>query len=110
MLITGLIRIKLPRYPFDLKITKVAFPTLTYIFFYSFLPHKELRFLFPITPGLVILAAIGLQKMSNSMFKSYRTNQILVALSTSLLIANVFIVATSAYASHYNYPGGKALS
>lgn len=47
----------------DVRISHILFPTLSFIVLYSFLPHKELRFLFPVLPGINILAAIGLSKM-----------------------------------------------
>jgi len=47
----------------DVRISHILFPTLSFIVLYSFLPHKELRFLFPVLPGINILTAIGLSKM-----------------------------------------------
>jgi alpha-1,6-mannosyltransferase len=47
----------------DVRISHILFPILSFIALYSLLPHKELRFLFPVLPGINILAAIGLSKM-----------------------------------------------
>lgn len=51
------------RISIDVRVIHILFPTLSFMILYSFLPHKELRFLFPIVPGINILAAIGLSKM-----------------------------------------------
>ena len=47
----------------DQRVSSIAILVFAYIGLYSFLPHKELRFLFPILPGLAILAATGLIKL-----------------------------------------------
>ena len=47
----------------DSRLTSIAALVLSFTALYSCLPHKELRFLFPIMPGLAVLAAVGLIKL-----------------------------------------------
>ena len=47
----------------DWRIAEVIGPALIFVGLYSFLPHKELRFIFPALTLINIGAAIGLAKM-----------------------------------------------
>lgn len=47
----------------DKRLLPVLFLVIGFTVLYSFLPHKELRFLLPILPGVNIVTAIGLAKM-----------------------------------------------
>lgn len=47
----------------DMRLSSITFVTLAFVGLYSFLPHKELRFLFPIMPALAVIAAVGLVKL-----------------------------------------------
>ena len=106
------------------------FPTLCFLCLYSFLPHKELRFVFPAIPLFTLAAARGLDsilplswlygnttaatttatsntKSSHSAGRLYR----FVACVCSLGFIAVTLTMTSVFslASQYNYPGGEAL-
>ena len=74
-----------------------------FVVLYSFLPHKELRFLFPAAPLLLGTAAIGLAKILDSGFLSRFG-------AKAALLLHVVAVCGFAVASITNYPGGHALS
>jgi alpha-1,6-mannosyltransferase len=100
-------------------------PALSFICLYSFLPHKELRFIFPALPLLNILAAKGLNNIHVlaaldgekegpadcrvcTSVHSYILQ--LARLGKKLVIvAGVCIYVVFTLSSMYNYPGGDAL-
>jgi alpha-1,6-mannosyltransferase len=47
----------------DSRLLSLSVLVFTYTILYSFLPHKELRFLFPVVPGFSVIAAMGLIKL-----------------------------------------------
>lgn len=96
-------------------------PTLGFIFLYSLLPHKELRFILFITPFLNICAASGLMNIYyylNKFFlwvksdKRNRTSYIAGAMFSFIIagmfLANIFGSYILLRASSHNYPGGQA--
>lgn len=42
---------------------RFAFPALAFVCLYSYLPHKELRFVLPVMPIFTLCAAVGLQNV-----------------------------------------------
>ena len=48
---------------FTCQIFLQIFPGVLFVTIYSLLPHKELRFLFPVLPIFVAAAAVGLEKI-----------------------------------------------
>jgi len=119
-------------------------PVFGFIILYSFLPHKEMRFIFPALPMLNVAAAIGFDRIytlhcrwhqssldggTNNMLRipkqhhskknETRTNSrtLLSILSTLLLLGGTMCILVTflcscvfGIISHYNYPGGVALS
>lgn len=47
----------------DRSILSLFVPCFSFIFLYSFLPHKELRFIYPILPFLNCIAGVGYQRL-----------------------------------------------
>ena len=83
-------------------------PIIAFILAYSFLGHKEIRFIIYSVPVFNIIAALGLNDILNKL-QNYNLNfikytTVLAIISTNLL-ATLFFTA----ASHSNYPGGEAL-
>ncbi|ORX47867.1 hypothetical protein BCR36DRAFT_85397 [Piromyces finnis] len=90
------------------RIRRLLTPVIFYVLVYSFLPHKETRFIFYIVPLINIAGAVGLYYIHNS--SVYSVTKKLIYYSTILLIAvNLVISGLMAYISSFNYPGGYAL-
>ena len=83
-------------------------PILSFVGFYSLLPHKEWRFVVYVVPGLTAIAAAGA-----SWIWTRRAKSAIYALLSLALLASVLLsfVASSAFLaiSSLNYPGGGAI-
>ena len=114
------------------KARVVALVALSFVTTYSFLPHKELRFVFPALPLCDACAAVGvaetyrrlseLRMMSEKTRKRRRTNRSatrrralfwppppapLLGVALLLAVATHVLFASAAYR---NYPGGEAFA
>jgi len=99
------------------------FPTLCFLVLYSFLPHKELRFVFPAIPMFTLVAARGLDSLlpanwfaadGSAKSESERPSSLFhrtvgVVLLTGLVLASLAVTSVFSLASQHNYPGGEAL-
>lgn len=89
-------------------------PVLGFVTLYSFLAHKEVRFIFPAIPMLNALAAVGIQRLSSLAFPAKAKKGMLIA-SLAFYCGLLCILATSigslifVAVSCQNYPGGDAL-
>lgn len=105
------------------KITRdYLIPTLAFILTYSFLNHKELRFILFITPLLNICVTSGLMnvhyymtkiylrifKKNSATEKSFLVTTIFSFLVIGLFTANIFGCLILSRISSHNYPGGQA--
>ncbi|KZM18514.1 transferase [Ascochyta rabiei] len=83
-------------------------PLMSFVALYSFLPHKEWRFIVYVVPGLTGVSAAGA-----SWIWTRRSKSIVYALLSLILAASVlvsFAASTAILAlSSLNYPGGAAL-
>ncbi|KAF7503826.1 hypothetical protein GJ744_003216 [Endocarpon pusillum] len=85
-------------------------PNLAYVAIYSFLPHKETRFIFPVIPPLTLAAAL-----SSSYIWTRRHRMLLYYFLSILLVLSTFLSALIAHAillplSALSYPGAHALN
>ena len=97
----------------DIRVLKIVFPATVFVFLYSFLPHKELRFIIYVFPMFNTAAAVACAKIWNSAMskKRWRVTGALLALVVAGHVAgNAAFSAFMAHVSHYNYPGGDAIS
>ncbi|OCK77914.1 glycosyltransferase family 22 protein [Lepidopterella palustris CBS 459.81] len=84
-------------------------PLLGFVGLYSFLPHKEWRFIIYIIPGLTAVAGAGASWIWTRKVKSQFYRFLSLALIASILAS--FAASTALLAiSSLNYPGGAALA
>eukprot|EP00455_Lapot_gusevi_P054245 TRINITY_DN8650_c0_g3_i1.p1 TRINITY_DN8650_c0_g3~~TRINITY_DN8650_c0_g3_i1.p1 ORF type:complete len:509 (-),score=71.88 TRINITY_DN8650_c0_g3_i1:171-1697(-) len=88
-------------------------PALIFVCLYSFLPHKELRFIFPALPLFTAISALGLTRISHlnlpqklEIWRGWRVARLGV---TTLSVVNLCLVGVFVYVAAWNYPGGHAL-
>uniref|UniRef100_A0A1I7RST6 Mannosyltransferase n=1 Tax=Bursaphelenchus xylophilus TaxID=6326 RepID=A0A1I7RST6_BURXY len=93
----------------DRRLWRWAFVALSFIGLYSFLPHKELRFIIYAFPLLNLAAANFCARLWINKDKSWARYLIALGVGTHLL-ANVILSCVFLYASARNYPGGDALA
>jgi len=118
----------------DGRIFEFLVPVLSFVALYSFLPHKEMRFIFPALPILNVAAAIGLARIHENTFpasavvvkgKDKEDQNLTAALKKKHVVSYtarfLFLCGTLAIlftfigsyvfllVSKNNYPGGAAL-
>ncbi|XP_075553270.1 alg12 alpha-1,6-mannosyltransferase isoform X2 [Dermacentor variabilis] len=92
----------------DRRVKMLLLPAVGYVLLYSFLPHKELRFIIYILPLLNVAAARACLYFWNSRLKS--SWHVVCTLGICFhLVANLFATGLLLYISSHNYPGGYAL-
>jgi alpha-1,6-mannosyltransferase len=89
-------------------------PTIGFIVLYSFLGHKEMRFVFPALPILNLSAAVGMARLTQLAFPSKNKSTSWVArlaFACGVLCILLTLAASLAFVavSRWNYPGGDAL-
>jgi len=89
------------------RLKNYVIPTFVFLSLYSFLPHKELRFIFYTIPIFNLVAAVGLSRMFTHREKTaYKLG---LSLGVLLLLANIAMSGFLLLVSSLNYPGGYAL-
>lgn len=87
----------------------LSWPALAYVLLYSFLPHKELRFIIYTIPIFNTAAACAAASLWRNQGKS--TLRKLLSLGVfGLLIVNAVATCLFLDVSHLNYPGGNAMA
>jgi alpha-1,6-mannosyltransferase len=87
------------------KLRGVGIPILVFLLLYSFLPHKELRFIFYVFPILNMIASLGLQHL----WTRRRQHRLILLLASAVLAASLTASLGFAYISSKNYPGAEAI-
>eukprot|EP01117_Protostelium_nocturnum_P005230 TRINITY_DN1902_c0_g1_i2.p1 TRINITY_DN1902_c0_g1~~TRINITY_DN1902_c0_g1_i2.p1 ORF type:complete len:489 (+),score=42.80 TRINITY_DN1902_c0_g1_i2:213-1679(+) len=90
------------------KSWKILLPILVFLILYSFLPHKELRFIFYVIPIFNLMAAVGLHNLNINRHKG-RLNKTLFSAGTIALLLSFIYSIMLLIVSSWNYPGGFAL-
>lgn len=93
----------------DLRVLDNLVPSYAYLLVYSLLPHKELRFMFPIVPPMTLIAALTCTRLTINAHKSAITKIFLYGAAVSTIITAVISHAILLPLSAQNYPGGNAL-
>jgi alpha-1,6-mannosyltransferase len=91
-------------------IVQLLLPCACFIGLYSWLPHKELRFILYVVPAVNACCAICL----SSLYARWKTQQraiagVLFAVGVACVLAGAGATLIFAGCSYYNYPGGVAL-
>ena len=88
-------------------------PVILFIILYSFLPHKEMRFIFPVFPLLYLIIAMGVIKLHRRFKNVCKYTPFLgnrqLSLVTIILCASATISVFFLFLSSYNYPGGYGM-
>ncbi|XP_070558705.1 dol-P-Man:Man(7)GlcNAc(2)-PP-Dol alpha-1,6-mannosyltransferase-like [Ptychodera flava] len=92
----------------DVRVRSLLFPALGFVFLYSFLPHKELRFIIYVFPILNTAAARAVTTFFNNFPKSYFYKALAVGIAGHFAM-NILMTSGFLYISSINYPGGDAL-
>uniref|UniRef100_A0A1B6IWE4 Mannosyltransferase n=1 Tax=Homalodisca liturata TaxID=320908 RepID=A0A1B6IWE4_9HEMI len=94
---------------FDVRIRRLLIPSLAFVFLFSFLPHKELRFIIYVFPIFNVAAAFACQKIWSLSQKSQIVRLLRLAIVGHVVANAVFSLFLLSVAA-VNYPGGKAIA
>nr|CAG4643891.1 EOG090X04MD [Lepidurus arcticus] len=86
----------------------LVLPALGFVFLYSFLPHKELRFIIYAIPLLNVAVASACDRMWENRTKD-NVRGVLALGSVLHIFANLMLTGFLLTVSRHNYPGGEAL-
>ena len=81
-----------------------------FVFAFSFLGHKELRFLFPVLPLFNFCGACGMHRLTLNIKKGKNVAILHAFAWVGILVSSAISIGVFANASIANYPGGEALA
>ncbi|CAH0493155.1 unnamed protein product [Peronospora farinosa] len=88
----------------DWSVLSVVWPVFVYLALYSFLPHKELRFIFNAIPILNMVSAVGFAKLYRNRSKARLAFLGAIGCLLITIPGTLFMLM----AARSNYPGGEA--
>ncbi|ESO91399.1 hypothetical protein LOTGIDRAFT_228830 [Lottia gigantea] len=92
----------------DRRIIPLLSSAVIFIILFSFLPHKELRFIIYTFPVVNLAIASALKYLWINRNKSIK-RYLSCLIGSGLLAGNLLSTAGFLYISHHNYPGGQAI-
>nr|XP_039259343.1 probable Dol-P-Man:Man(7)GlcNAc(2)-PP-Dol alpha-1,6-mannosyltransferase [Styela clava] len=87
----------------------LLFPAIGFVFLYSFLPHKELRFIIYTVPIFNVIAANAMCQLQYQYAKNIR-GKLGFLFALGLVVLSLFSRLLFSNAAFWNYPGGFALN
>ncbi|XP_039281472.1 probable Dol-P-Man:Man(7)GlcNAc(2)-PP-Dol alpha-1,6-mannosyltransferase [Nilaparvata lugens] len=93
----------------DVRACRLLLPPLAFVAAFSFLPHKELRFIVYVFPLLNIAAACACHKLWSNRSKSF-FQKLLAVGAAGHIAANCLFSLFLLSIAHVNYPGGVAMA
>ncbi|CAO3669304.1 unnamed protein product [Umbelopsis ramanniana] len=93
----------------DGRARRLLTPCILYVLAFSFLPHKEWRFIIYTIPIFTIAAAITVNNVYVKSRKQSAANKVLLAFIAGSMLLSTLASSFMLYTSMYNYPGGQAL-
>ena len=93
----------------DRRTWLLIIPSLTFVFLYSFLPHKELRFIIYVFPLLNVAAAEACKRLWEARSKPSIFRKLASLIAVGHLLTNILWSVFMLYISSHNYPGGTAM-
>ncbi|XP_054257871.1 uncharacterized protein LOC128982846 isoform X2 [Macrosteles quadrilineatus] len=94
---------------FDVRVRRLLIPSVAFVFLFSFLPHKELRFIIYVFPIFNVAAAYACNKIWTASQKSPVVRLLRVAVVGHVAANAIFSLFLLSIAA-VNYPGGKAIA
>ncbi|XP_023709823.1 probable Dol-P-Man:Man(7)GlcNAc(2)-PP-Dol alpha-1,6-mannosyltransferase isoform X2 [Cryptotermes secundus] len=94
---------------YEPRVRKILLPAIAFVFLFSFLPHKELRFIIYVFPLLNLTAASACHRIFENRGKSSFHSFLAFGVCCHLVLNAVFSVFLLCIAGA-NYPGGVAIS
>lgn len=94
---------------YEVRVRKLLLPAIVFVFLFSFLPHKELRFIIYVFPLLNLSAASACHRIFENRGKSSFHTFLAFGVCCHLVLNAVFSVFLLCIAGA-NYPGGVAIS
>ncbi|KAA8496717.1 Dol-P-Man:Man(7)GlcNAc(2)-PP-Dol alpha-1,6-mannosyltransferase [Porphyridium purpureum] len=92
----------------DPSCRRTCVPFVMFVALYSFLPHKELRFIFYAIPACNVCAATTVATVWTGRSSS-KQSRLAWIMSLGILLVSAALLPLYASASYWNYPGGRAL-
>ncbi|KYN14053.1 putative dolichyl-P-Man:Man(7)GlcNAc(2)-PP-dolichyl-alpha-1, 6-mannosyltransferase [Trachymyrmex cornetzi] len=93
----------------DIRVRVLTVPAILFVILFSFLPHKELRFVIYVFPLLNVAAAAACHRIWENRAKTTWNSFLAIVVLSHLVLNAMFSMFLLCVAS-FNYPGGLAIA